>query len=182
MYEAMEIAYYLIDYAYKKENEWSLSGLKMNCFLFMIQGYSLAIYDKPVFSDDIHKVGFGVMIEDTHKKFRRFGTLAIPHTHIILNPYVYGPKKLPYYDQYQLKYSRHGDNFSQATYMCDRLDKETVEIVEAVFDTFSKFSLTVLNDIIFNLNCYKHSEDIVDIDFIKLDFKNIIQNSTNKND
>ena len=176
MYEAMEIAYYLIDYAYKTENEWLLSGLKLNCFLFIIQGYSLAIYDKPVFSDDIHKVGFGVMIEKTHEKFRRCGTLAIPHTHIVLNPYVYGLNKLPYYDQYELKDSRHGYKFLQATYMCDRLDKETVELIEAVFDVFSKFSLTPLTDFILNLDCYKESEDVVDINSIKTDFKNIIQN------
>lgn len=191
MYEAMEIAYYLIDYAYKTEREHYLTGLKMNCFLFIVQGAHLAILDRPAFSDKIYKIGCGVHLDKIYNEFKGYLGLTIPHTHTVVNPKHWGwlLKNLPYYDSYNIKESEN-ERFGTATYMCDNLNKDTEKIIEGVFDNFYFLSLTGLNNLIRNFGCYNethysrnaegYKSNAIKLDMMKKEFVNLLEQKEEK--
>lgn len=174
MYCAKEIAYYLIDHAYKTNKQVALTGLKMNCYLFLIQGVHLAVLNKPSFSDRIIKTDFGIMIKEVYKEFKAYPSLTIPRTHTVPDPDYWGILlKLPYYERYELK-SKNA-MYARATYMCDRLDKETEIIIERVFELFAGHSLTGLNEFVSNMCCYNLSDNIIDLNIMKAEFRIIFQ-------
>lgn len=177
MYESKEIAYYLVDYAYQTHKENYLSGLKVFPLLFLIQGYSLALLNKKAFDDKITKTGFGVIIEGVYKEFRKYGSLSVPHTHRVLNPEFYNKYNcdIPYYEKYDIQYKDYNKLTTVATYKCDRIDEETISIIEGVFNAYHKNSIVTLNNKIEGLNCYQESKNELSNYQIKKDFQEIVK-------
>ena len=172
MVKAIEIAYYMVDYAHKSEKGCLLSGFKMNSLLFLVQGYSLARLNRRAFKDKIHKNSYGAFIPEPHGQFRQYGCLFIPRKHVVTNPLYWKECNTPYYDKYEVCYRDKATAY--ATYMCDRLDKKTEEIIKEVYDTYCKMSIPALNDCIRSMQSYKQSDQFFDIDLMKIEFKDII--------
>ena len=55
----------------------SISNLKLQKLLYYIQGFSLAIYGKPMFKEDIVAWEYGPVVKEVYYKFNKFGSDAI---------------------------------------------------------------------------------------------------------
>jgi uncharacterized phage-associated protein len=77
MYKAEEIAQWFIARSLseddgKNEGEDGITHLKLQKLLYYAQGCYLAIYDKPLFSENIVAWKYGPVVEEVYEKFKRY--------------------------------------------------------------------------------------------------------------
>jgi uncharacterized phage-associated protein len=74
---ALDVAGYFL--AQKDEDAGELiSNLKIQKLLYYAQGYHLAIYNKPLFHDDIEAWTHGPVVPEVYHRFKSFGDGDIP--------------------------------------------------------------------------------------------------------
>lgn len=56
----------------------TLSNLKVQKLLYYAQGFSLALYNKPLFEDDFHAWMYGPAIPSLYDLYKQYGSDAIP--------------------------------------------------------------------------------------------------------
>lgn len=76
MYNALDIARYIINYSNK--NNYSISNLKLQKLLYFTQGFFLSIKDEACFSNKIEAWDFGPVIPEAYHTFKEFGANNIP--------------------------------------------------------------------------------------------------------
>lgn len=172
MYSAIELAYYLVYHANKTEQEHKLKGFKIDPLLFFVQGYSLAILDMPVFKDNIIKNSYVALIKEVRDEFRKYGCLSVPDTHKIRYATCCDKNNSRYY---------HLKTTNIASYVYDRLDDDTRTLIEAVFKHYGCLPIPAINELIVNMDCYKYSKEIIDIELMKMDFKAKIKKAGKEN-
>lgn len=85
VYTALDIANYVISTQPKDDSlsEFDkygerLTHLKLQKILYYIQGFSLAIHDKPVFKDDIQAWPHGPVVSEVYNKYRQHRCNPLP--------------------------------------------------------------------------------------------------------
>ncbi|AWI33728.1 Panacea domain-containing protein [Helicobacter apodemus] len=75
--EAMEIAKYFLFLARNREAGNTISNLKIQKMLYYAQGYSLCLFEKPLFSDRIEAWKHGPVVKTIYKQFKKYGLDSI---------------------------------------------------------------------------------------------------------
>ena len=76
VYDALEIAEYIIDYCNSKSVP--ISNLKLQKILYFVQAEFLVSRDKPCFKDEIQAWDFGPVIPRVYRKYKIYGSGNIP--------------------------------------------------------------------------------------------------------
>jgi uncharacterized phage-associated protein len=76
MYTAQDIAEYFLYKA--REDEDSITNMKVQKLLYYAQGFYLAIFDQPLFNDRIEKWVHGPVVPSVYREFKRYGSDCIP--------------------------------------------------------------------------------------------------------
>ena len=77
MYNVSDIAQYLIHYA-NLEEDGMMTNLKLQKLLYYIQGFHLAIFDKPIFDEEIKAWQYGPVVEPVYYLYKKYGRNALP--------------------------------------------------------------------------------------------------------
>lgn len=77
---AIDIANFFIDYNAHCIDD-TITNLKLNKLLYFAQGYSLALYNKPLFSENIEAWHYGPVVADVYHKFKSNNKENIAHTY-----------------------------------------------------------------------------------------------------
>ena len=73
---ALEVAKYLLLLADNNQGD-TLSNLKMQKLLYYAQGYSLALFDTPIFQDRIEAWEYGPVVKNVYNAFKKYGKESI---------------------------------------------------------------------------------------------------------
>jgi uncharacterized phage-associated protein len=76
MYEAILVAYYYLYRAYQEEE--AITNLKLQKLLYYAQGFYLAFFKKPLFSNPIEAWTHGPVVPDVYRSFKQSGAEPIP--------------------------------------------------------------------------------------------------------
>ncbi|MBO1055384.1 MAG: DUF4065 domain-containing protein [Dolichospermum sp. JUN01] len=79
MYNVSDIAQYLIHYA-NLEEDGMMTNLKLQKLLYYIQGFHLAIFDKPIFDEEIKAWQYGPVVEPVYHLYKKYGRNALPES------------------------------------------------------------------------------------------------------
>lgn len=79
MYNALQIAKYVIDYS--NDNNYPVSNLKLQKLLYFIQAEFLVSKGYPCFSDNIEAWPLGPVVPTVYKTYRIFGSTLIPFSY-----------------------------------------------------------------------------------------------------
>jgi uncharacterized phage-associated protein len=74
-YKANDVARYAVSRCLKKGNP--ISNLQLQKIMYYIQGYYLAIYDNPLFEEQICAWKLGPVVPEVYRHFNRFGAEPI---------------------------------------------------------------------------------------------------------
>ena len=77
MYRAVEVAEYLIHSA-NLEEDGSLTNLKLQKLLYYVQGFHIALFGEPLFSDSIEAWNYGPAVPSVYREYEPFGTGLLP--------------------------------------------------------------------------------------------------------
>lgn len=77
MVTATDVARYLLTLVNEEEGDL-MSNLKLQKLLYYAQGYHLAIYDQPLFDDEIRAWNYGPVVPSVYHEYKRCGRKAIP--------------------------------------------------------------------------------------------------------
>ena len=150
-YNVLDVARHIINHV--NENERTISNLKLQKLLYIIQGCFLSCLDKPCFSEPICAWACGPIVLDVHNEFKRFANNSIPTVCTI-------------YDA--------GENFGlpiSKPYEDAIVDSEDLWYIDTIVDTIGLLSMTILGDIIFLQepwkNAYKSTSKIIDEEELK---------------
>ncbi len=72
MHKAENIANYILTLADPEHGD-SISNLKLQKLLYYVQGFSLAIYDTPLFHDEIHAWQYGPVVPSVYHIYKSSG-------------------------------------------------------------------------------------------------------------
>lgn len=72
IFDARDIAKWLLTWASADEELPDISNLKLQKLLYFAQGYSLAILDKPLFSNEIQAWAHGPVVPDVYQEYKTF--------------------------------------------------------------------------------------------------------------
>lgn len=75
-YPVLHIANKIIANTNVEEGEL-ISNLKLQKLLYYVQGFNLAIFDKPLFDEDIEAWMYGPVVASVYQNFNKFGSTAI---------------------------------------------------------------------------------------------------------
>jgi len=75
-YKAMEIANFFVDKA--NENDEEMTNLKLQKLVYFAKGFSLALFDKPLFRDLVRAWKWGPVVPDVYHAYKVFGSGPIP--------------------------------------------------------------------------------------------------------
>lgn len=79
MATVFDVANYFLNFAAKDETSGELlSNLKLQKLVYYAQGFSLAIYNKPLFPEPIEAWTHGPVVPDLYRRFKDFGGSPIP--------------------------------------------------------------------------------------------------------
>lgn len=78
MYDVLKIAKKIIHRA-NSDSDYGdvITNLKLQKLLYYLQGYHLAIFNKPIFKDDIEAWMYGPVVPCVYDEFNSFGSSAI---------------------------------------------------------------------------------------------------------
>ena len=79
MTSALDIAQYFINHSYDGQLD-DVTNLKLQKLLYYAQGYSLALYDEPLFNEDIMNWDHGTVVPCIYHEFKCFGNQIIQST------------------------------------------------------------------------------------------------------
>lgn len=86
MCRALDIAQYIIalqpDEDILPQEDWCgelITHLKLQKLLYYIQGYSLAIYNKPMFQEHILAWPHGPVVKEVYDEYKQFGCQPLPY-------------------------------------------------------------------------------------------------------
>ena len=79
MYTASDIAQYLIHYA-NLEEDGMMTNLKLQKLLYYTQGFHLAIFDQPIFAEEIKAWQYGPVVEPVYRSYKKYGRNALPES------------------------------------------------------------------------------------------------------
>ncbi len=119
MYDVLDVCRYIISYS--QDNRYSISNLKLQKLLYLIQAYFLICINKPCFKDKIEAWSFGPVVPKAYREYKSFGSSSIPKQRWYIKPS--GETSL--FDDYDIK----------------KADKERIN---AVIDQFKNNSATDL--------------------------------------
>lgn len=77
MYNALDIAKYLITLA-SPEEEDLITNLKLQKLLYYAQGFHLALFGKPVFSEQIKAWQYGPVVPEVYHTYKQYKTNYLP--------------------------------------------------------------------------------------------------------
>ena len=75
-YKAIDVARHIVNYT--NEQGKTVSNLKLQKLLYFVQGFFLALLDRPCFSDEIEAWDFGPVVPVVYRNFKEFGSNSIP--------------------------------------------------------------------------------------------------------
>ena len=76
-YEAISVADYFLWKAQKDDQEF-LSNLKLQKLVYYAQGMHLAMFNEPLFDDDIKAWQYGPVVSHLYHRYKNFGNSGIP--------------------------------------------------------------------------------------------------------
>ena len=76
MKTALDIAQYFINHSYGGQLD-DVTNLKLQKLLYYAQGYNLALYDEPLFDEDIENWSHGTVVPCVYHEFKCFGKKII---------------------------------------------------------------------------------------------------------
>lgn len=76
MYSALDVAKYIIWYC--KEEEYSISNLKLQKLLYFVQAQFLVVMGHPIFKEKIEAWDFGPVVPEVYQHFKLWGSSEIP--------------------------------------------------------------------------------------------------------
>lgn len=76
MYSALDVAKYIIWYC--KEEEYSISNLKLQKLLYFVQAQFLVVTGHPIFNEKIEAWDFGPVVPEVYQHFKLWGSSEIP--------------------------------------------------------------------------------------------------------
>ena len=77
MTTALDVARYFINYSYGGQLD-DVTNLKLQKLLYYAQGYCLALYDEPLFDEEIENWMHGTVVPCVYHEFKGFGKKVIP--------------------------------------------------------------------------------------------------------
>ena len=77
MYNALDIAKYFITLA-SPEDEDLITNLKLQKLLYYAQGFNLALYEQPLFSESIKAWQYGAVVPEVYYNYKEHGSNSIP--------------------------------------------------------------------------------------------------------
>ena len=77
MITAIEVARYFLSLTDEDAGEL-ISNLKLHKLLYYAQGFHLAIYDEPLFSEPIEAWAHGPVVVDVYHQYKEYGSNSIP--------------------------------------------------------------------------------------------------------
>jgi uncharacterized phage-associated protein len=78
MYSALDLAKYFIKLASPEEEDF-MTNLKLQKLLYYAQGFHLALYEKPLFSEQIEAWQYGPVVPEVYHLYKPFKSNALPH-------------------------------------------------------------------------------------------------------
>ncbi len=79
MYKASDIANYFIHRA-NLEEDGNITNMKLQKLLYYAQGFYLALFDQPLFVDEIKAWQCGPVISEIYSQYKNFGRNSLPET------------------------------------------------------------------------------------------------------
>jgi len=79
-YNVIQVANWLIEKSNNTDNGDLMTNLKLQKLLYYLQGYYLAVFDKPLFDDEIEAWQYGPVVPDVYYEFNAFGKNALQPT------------------------------------------------------------------------------------------------------
>lgn len=55
-----------------------ISNLKLQKLLYYVQGFSLAMYNKPLFKENIIAWNYGPVVAEVYREYKKYGPAALP--------------------------------------------------------------------------------------------------------
>ncbi|MGN6369078.1 MAG: Panacea domain-containing protein [Phycisphaerae bacterium] len=83
MADAFDVAKFLIQLAAAEDEPEQLTHLRLQKLLYYVQGWSLALTDKPMFAGRIEAWAHGPVVKQVYPKFADWGSLPIPHDKVL---------------------------------------------------------------------------------------------------
>lgn len=77
MVSALDVAQYLLSLQDEDAGD-TISNLKLQKLLYYSQGYYLAMYGVPLFSEKIRKWQHGPVVREVYQRYKEYGSQAIP--------------------------------------------------------------------------------------------------------
>ena len=153
-YKAIDVARHIVNYT--NEQGKTVSNLKLQKLLYFVQGFFLALLDRPCFSDEIEAWDFGPVVPVVHRNFKEFGSNSIPKVTTV--------------------YDCEKETFIEYIDSIDELDKR---LINAITDNMSKYSATRLVEITHNQAPWKkvykpYMNNIISTDSIKECFEEFV--------
>lgn len=150
-YKALDVARHIINHV--NENERTVSNLKLQKLLYIIQGCFLGCLGKPCFSEPICAWACGPIVLDVHNEFKRFANNSIPTVHTVYD----------IEENFGLPISKPYEEVIT--------DSEDAWFIDTIVDTIGLLSMTNLGDIIFLQepwkDAYNSTSKIIDVEELK---------------
>lgn len=77
MYKALDIAKYFI-YCSSLEEDGAVTNLKLQKLLYYAQGFHLALFDSPLFKEDINAWQYGPVVSDVYRDYKKYSRNPLP--------------------------------------------------------------------------------------------------------
>lgn len=155
MYKAIDVARHIINYL--NNSGKTVSNLKLQKLLYFVQGFYLALLDKPCFDDVIEAWDFGPVVPNVYREFKRFGSNSIPTVKLV--------------------YDFGGDLPTRSEYVDVITEELDLHLINQIVDTLSQYSASALVDMTHAQDPWKNVYNqydrhiIIDIESIKKYFK-----------
>ena len=78
MYQASNIANYFLQLAHGSSDGSDVTNLKLQKLLYYAQGFYLAVYDKPLFEEQIEAWEYGPVVPEIYHSFKTSGADILP--------------------------------------------------------------------------------------------------------
>lgn len=92
MLPCIDVAKYLLSKGDEEAGD-TISNLKLQKLLYYVQGFSLAINDRPMFKEDIYAWQHGPVVPEMYHEFKQYGAYGIP------KPDNFDPEMIPAEDR-----------------------------------------------------------------------------------
>lgn len=105
MYHALDIAKYLIHCA-NLEEDGTITNLKLQKLLYYTQGFHLALFDSPLFSEAIEAWQYGPVVPEIYRQYQQYSRNPLPDT-VNFNPEIIEPEDRELIDEVYSVYGKY---------------------------------------------------------------------------